>query len=81
MTPADRQWCADRDALVAMVRERQSTGDLLTVREAARRLRRSQDDTAELAVDGEVNVNTGVGIPGGGYSRLAKGDWSLEMLD
>lgn len=83
MTPAALKWCADRDRLVAMTRDRQATGDLMTVREAARRLRLSQADTAELAEDTSgMNVNVAVGIPGAGVSRtMAKGDWSLEVLD
>lgn len=61
------------------VRERQTTSNLLTLREVSRRYRISLAQVNEMVDDMGLNVNVGL-MAGGGTCRALAGDYTLEDL-
>ena len=72
------RWLRMQERITQKVRERQATGDLFTVREAARLVRRSIDTVLVLADDAGLTVNVAVGVNGGYGEITRRGDWTME---
>ena len=61
--------------------QRQSTPNLLTIREAAKKLRAKQSKILELAEDLGYCVNVGLRVGSGIWTHENIGDYELEILN
>lgn len=61
------------------VAEAQETGNLITIRELAKKLGLTQGKTIDLCEGEGMNINVAVGT-GGGIGRLSPGDYTVEDL-
>lgn len=77
----NKKWLRMQAKLTKKVRERQATGNLLTVREATRLLRTNIDTVLDLAADEGLNVNVGFRTGSGYATEKHRGDWTLEDLN
>lgn len=69
-----------RNSLLSLIRERQKTGVLLSVKDAAEQLKTTMNDIIHIASEEGININVGIRTQSG-TGRLAKRDWTLEDLD
>jgi len=67
-------------ALLSLVRQRQKTSALITVKEAAKKINCSMDKVIEAAEDMYLNINVGVGC-NGGHGELEKHQYTIEDLN
>ena len=68
-------------ALLALVRERQATGHLLTAQQGADHFNVSIKRIVQVAGDSELNINVAIGVRFRGYMQLPKAEWTFEDLN
>lgn len=66
--------------LLSLIRERQKTPNLLSVKEASKKLKTSMKNVIQTAEDEGININVGFQI-GNGYAELPKREWTMEDLN
>lgn len=71
------------DTLANLVRNRQATGDLLTVKDAGELFDLTWDTVLSMAEDHDLNLNVGVQVGGlgGPTGSIPMADWTMEDLD
>lgn len=69
-----------RTPLLSLIRERQKTDALLSVKDAAETFKTTMKNIIDIASDEGININVGIRTQSG-TGRLAKRDWTLEDLN